>query len=165
MSISKKEAIDDLKKSRGLSNQEALVKKIISNNVVKVTKRYIPGGKNLLSEVTKETITDAVYTWLRHCRNFTECTISLTEPLDLNTLKQTKTADFNPNGRNSEWETRGKKWLAEKVGKALLMNKTVAVVVKRDGIFCYSSTEELNDEDDNWMPYIEFTPFRPGVFD
>lgn len=165
MSISKKEAIEDLKRSRGLSNQEALVKKIINNNVVKLTKRYIPGGKNLLNEITKETITDAVYTWLRHCRNFTECTVSLVEPLDLNALKQTKTADFNANARNSEWETRGKKWLAEKIGKALLMNNTVAVVVKRDGIFCYSSTEELNDKDDNWMPYIEFTPFRPGVFD
>lgn len=165
MSLSKKEAIDDLSRSRGLSNQQSLVKKIINDNVVKVTKRYIPGGKNLLNEITKETISDAVYTWLRHCRNFTQCTISLIEPLNLNELQEKKVFDFNTNAKNYEWETRGKKWLAEKIGKVLLKNKTVAVTVRKEGVFSYTAKEEITDENDNWLPYIEFNPFRPGVFD
>jgi len=165
MSLSKKEAIDDLKKSRGISNQQSLVKKIINDNVLKITKRYIPGGKNLLKEISKENIDDAIYTWLRHCRNFTQCTISLIEPLNISELKETKTFDFNPNSKNLEWETRGKRWLAGKISVALLKNKTAAVIIKKDGVFCYSLKEELTDESKNWLPYIEFHPFRPGVFD
>ena len=94
MSLSKREAIEDLKNSR-VSNQESLVKAIMSDSSFKQVKRYIPAGKTLMDTVSRQDMPTAIYTWLRHCRDFTEVTLSLIDPLDSN-LKSTKVMDLNP---------------------------------------------------------------------
>lgn len=162
MSLSKKEAIDDLKHSR-VSNQESLVKAIMSDSSFKQVKRYIPAGKTLLDTVSRQEMPSAIYTWLRHCRDFTEVTLSLVDPLD-SSFKSTKVVDMNPNAKNTEWESRGKKWLAEKMATFLTKDKVVAIQVKRDGIYSVLSEEDLSQDSEQWCPYIEFTPFKPTAF-
>lgn len=163
MSLSKKEAIEDLKHSR-VSNQESLVKAIMSDSAFKQVKRYIPAGKTLIDTVSKQEMPAAIYTWLRHCRNFTEVTLSLVEPLEEHNCKSVKVLDMNPNAKNTEWETRGKKWLAEKMANFLTKEGVVAIQVKRDGVYSLTSKEDIDQSSDNWMPYIEFTPFKPTAY-
>ena len=163
MSLSKKEAIEDLRRSN-VSSQESLVKAIIDDSPFRQIKRYIPGGKTLIDTVSKQDMPDAIYTWLRHCRNFTEVTLSLVDPLEPANLTSTKVLDMNPNSKNTEWESRGKEWLAEKIANHLTKDKVVAIEVKRDGIYALSSTQEITQEDENWKPYVQFSPFKPSTF-
>tara|TARA_R110001606_G_scaffold259_1_gene1031 strand:+ start:3435 stop:3926 length:492 start_codon:yes stop_codon:yes gene_type:complete len=163
MSLSKKEAIEDLKHSR-VSNQQSLVKAIINDSAFKQIKRYIPAGKTLIDTVSKQEMPSAIYTWLRHCRNFTEVTLSLVDPLEGVETKSTKVVDMNPNGNNTEWESRGKKWLAEKMATFITKDGVVAIQVKRDGVYTLTTKETIEQADDRWMPYLEFTPFKPSAY-
>jgi len=165
MAITKADAIAQLQSPNSLSNQQALVKKIQGTKVAKPVKRFIPGGKNLTEELSEKNLASAVFNWIRHCRHFTECTISLCEDPSNYKTKATKVIDFDTNTKNSEWEIRGKRWLAERLADILTTDNLVAVKVERSGITTLIDTKDaFSPESEDWLPYIELTPFRPPAF-
>ena len=157
--MSKAQAMKDLERSK-LSNQQSLVDKINGTPTITKINRIIPAGKTLLNDVSREDLPRACYTWLRHCRHYTEFKISFLKDSVETNLKKTKVMDFDSRSRNLEWESRGKKWLGEVVAENLLKTSVVAVSGDKDGLYTYTTEEEVNPENDNWEPYVEFTPFR-----
>jgi len=164
MAITKAEAIKQLG-TGNLSNQESLVKKIQGREAIKPVKRTIPGGKHMTESLDKTTLPNAVYTWLRHCRHFTEGTVSLCTDYTAHKTKRTRVVDFDPNSRNAEWELRGKRWLAERVAEVLYMDNVLAVVIEREGLYGIFDTEKkFNSKSEDWEPYVELIPFKPPTF-
>lgn len=165
MALNKTEAIEQLSSANSVSNQQALVKKIQGTKVSKPVKRFIPGGKNLTQELNESNLSTAVFNWVRHCRHFTECTISLCENPAIRNTKTNKVLDFDTKTRNAEWEIRGKRWLAERIADVLMTDNLLAVEVKRDGIYTVIDAEKtFKPDSEDWMPYVELTPFRPPAF-
>ena len=162
MSMSKTQAIKELERS-AVSNQQSLVKKIEGVKQTKIVRRAIPGGKELLKNVNRETLPKACYTWLRHCAHFTNFTVSFAKDIDLVDTKKTKSLDFDSRSQNLEWEIRGKKWLGEQVAALLLLEKAIAVEGDKEGLWVYYAKEEFLPESDNWEPYVEFNRFKPSV--
>lgn len=154
MPITKKQAIKDLERNK-LSNQQALVKKIEGISTSKNIKKYIPGGKTLKDQLSKESFPKAMNNWLKHCRHFTELEFSFLDPKPSD-LEETKVYDFNSSANNSEWEIRGKKWLAETLSEFILKPKSVFIKVKKDGIYLYSAQKDLKPSNKAWAPYISF---------
>lgn len=158
MSLTKKQAIKDLQRDK-VSNQQALVKRIEGISTTKNIKKYIPGGKTLKDQLSKESFPKAMNNWLKHCRHFTEMEFSFLDPKPEST-QETKVYDFNSKAVNFEWETRGKKWLAEVISEFVLKPKVAFVKVTKDGIYVHSVKKEVKQEDKNWFPYISFTAVR-----
>ncbi len=161
MGMSKTEAIKELERN-ALSNQQALVTKIEGTPGPVIVKRAIPAGKTLLDTVSREDLPKACYTWLRHCAHFTSFTISFAKDLDETSSKKVKVLDFDSRSNNLEWDLRGKRWLGEKVAENLLKEKVIAVEGDKDGLYIHLSKDSIDPESDNWEPYVEFIPFRPG---
>lgn len=158
MPITKKQAIKDLERNK-LSNQQALVTKIEGISAAKTIKKYIPGGSTLKDQLSKESFPKAMNNWLKHCRHFTELEFSFLDPKPSG-LEETKVYDLNPSAPNSEWEVRGKKWLAETLSQFILKPTSVSIKVKKDGIYLYSLQKEVKQSDKAWAPYISFTTTR-----
>lgn len=158
MSLTKKQAIKDLERNK-ISNQQALVKKIEGISTTKNIKKFIPGGKTLKDQLSKDQFPKAMNNWLKHCRHFTELEFSFLDPQPAS-LKETKVYDFDSNAQNSQWETRGKKWLAETLSEFVLKPKVVSIKAKKDGIYIYTGKKEIKQEDKNWFPYISFVSVR-----
>lgn len=164
MGLNKQTAIEQLSGPNSISNQEALVKKIQGTKVKAPIKRIIPGGKQL-TELTEAQLPTACYNWLRHCRHFTECVISLCKDYSQRKTKTSRVIDFDTKTRNTEWEIRGKKWLSERIAEVLTQDNIVAVVVERSGISTVVDTEaSFSPKSEDWEPYIELTPFKPPTF-
>ena len=164
MGLSKAEAIRQLESRGSVSNQQALVKKIEGVRAVTPIKRIIPGGKKL-SSLKPEDLTVAVYTWLRGCNIFTEAFISLSSDPTAHKAMTNKVIDFDTNTRNTEWEIRGKRWLAERVVDVLRTKNLLSISIKRDGIYSTIRTDgSFGPTSDDWEPYIQLTPFKPPKF-
>jgi len=157
--MSKTQAMKDLERNK-LSNQQALVDKITGTKTIQTIQRIIPAGKTLLADINREDLPRACYNWLRHCRHFSEFTISFLKISELQTADKTKVLDFDTRSRNIEWETRGKKWLGEIAAENLLKESVIAVSGNKDGLFIHTTTEAISPEEDNWEPCLQFTPFK-----
>lgn len=164
MGLSKAEALRQLDSRGSVSNQQALVKKIEGVKAVQPVKRIIPGGKQL-SSLKPEDLTVAVYTWLRGCNIFTEAFLSLSADPTAHKSATNKVVDFDPNTRNTEWELRGKRWLAERVVDVLRTKNILSVTIKRDGIYTTIKKDgSFGPKSEDWEPYIQLTPFKPPTF-
>ena len=165
MALNKTDAIEQLSGPNSISNQQALVKKIQGTKLAAPVKRFIPGGKNLTSELSEGNLPTAVFNWLRHCRHWTTCTISLCEDPSKRKTKTTRVVDFDLRTKNAEWEIRGKRWLAERIADVLMTDHLVAVTVDKEGISTVIDTEKtFTPESEDWTPYVELVPFRPPTF-
>lgn len=165
MAINKTDAIEQLKGPNSISHQQALVKKIQGTQTIRPVRYDIPGGKTMTQDIPESQLSTAVYNWLRHCRHFMEAKISLIG--DINEISSTrrKLVDFDTKTKNSEWEVRGKKWLAERISDVLKDDHIVAVEVNREGIYAsYDNDKTFSPESENWQPYVEMLPFRPPTF-
>lgn len=154
----KKQAIKELERTN-LSNQNALVKKIEGVRSSKNIKRYIPGGKHLSEQVSKERLPGAINQWLRHTRHFTEMEFSFLDPKPA-ALNESKVYDFDTSAANFEWERRGRKWLSEILAEYMLQDKVVSVKVKKEGVYIYSTDTSFNSETEEWKPYVNFVSPR-----
>jgi len=165
MGTSKATAIEQLQGPNSVSHQQALVKKIQGTKMAKPVKRFIPGGKNLTKELNEKNLPTAVFNWLRHTRHFVEGTISLCADPTGRKNKTSIVMEFDTNTRNAEWEIRGKRWLAERIADILMTDNLLAITIARDGLRTIVDTEgTFSPESEDWMPYVEFTPFKPPTF-
>ena len=165
MPITKAEAIEQLSGPNSLSNQQALVKKIIGSEGKRTVKRLIPGGATLVADISDKELPSAVYTWLRHCTHFTSATISFAKEMSEEDITKEKVIDFDSRARLTEWETRGKRWLAERVADIITRDNVVAVEIQKDGLYlCLDKKGNFTPTSENWEPYIQFSPFRPPTF-
>jgi hypothetical protein len=162
MSMSKTQAMKELERS-AVSNQQSLVKKIEGIKQTKILRRAIPGGKQLLDNVNRETLPKACYTWLRHCAHFTHFTVSFAKDIESTDTRKVKSLDFDPRSTNLEWDLRGKKWLGEQVASLLLQEKAIAVEGNKEGLWVHYAKEDLLPESDDWEPYVEFHRFKPNA--
>lgn len=156
----KKEAIRELERSN-LSNQNALVKKIEGVKSSKNIKRYIPGGKHLSEQISKERLPTAINQWLRHTRHFSEMEFSFLDPKPA-ALNESKVYDFDSAATNFEWERRGRKWLSEIIAEHMLKDRVVSIKVKKEGVYTYSSEDSFDSKNEDWKPYVNFVSPRRG---
>ena len=164
MGLTKANAIDQLQGPNSISNQEALVKKIQGTKIKEPVRHVIPGGKNL-TDLDQGQLPVAVFNWLRHCRHFTEGVISLCADYTERNTKTKRVVDFDPKQRNTEWEIRGKRWLAERVADVLTEDNILAVKIEKEGLYAvYDNEGEFTSESSDWEPYVELTPFRAPTF-
>jgi len=165
MALTKTEAIKQLDGPGSVSNQTALVKKIIGSGRTKTIRRVIPGGKTMTTDLQPEQLPRAAYNWLRYCAHFTECIISLAEDHTTRKTSTKKILDFDTNTKNYEWDLRGKRWLAERVADALKIDNLVALIIKKEGIYSVTDTTgEFSPDSEDWVPNVTMTPIRPPVF-
>lgn len=165
MALTKKQAIEFESSPNSLSNQQALVKRIINSEPRTSIKRVIPAGATITSDISEKALAAAVYTWLRHCAHFTQVTISFAKDPSTINCSRNKMVDFQSTGKYTEWEQRGKRWLAERVADIITRDGVVSVEIQKDGI--YLNTDKTGSFDPThaeWEPYIEFSPFRPPQF-
>ena len=164
MGLTKANAIDQLKGPNSISNQQALVKKIQGTRIKPPVRHIIPGGKSL-TEIDEGQLPVAVFNWLRHCRHFTEGVVSLCSDVEERKTKVKKVVDFDPKMRNTEWEVRGKRWLAERIADILTQSNILSVNIKKEGLYAvYDVEKTFSAESEDWEPYVELTPFRPPTF-
>lgn len=165
MALTKKQAIEFESSPNSLSNQQALVKRIINSERRTTVKRIIPAGASITSDISEKSLASAVYTWLRHCAHFTQATISFAKDPSSIPSSRSKTVDFQTNGKYTEWETRGKRWLAERIADIITRDNVISIEIQKDGI--YLNTDKTGSFDPShaeWEPYVEFSPFRPPQF-
>lgn len=162
MALNKEEALKEL--NTNVSDQTALVKKLMGPQIIKPKKYLIPGGKNLVEEVDQSTLPSAIYTWLRHVRNFTQVTISFCQDLSKRKVNRLKTIEFDPKN-DPEWETRGKKWLAEQIANQMGNDFLLGVEVDKTGLYVLlDSKKDFSAESEDWEPYVELWPVKTAVF-
>ena len=161
MSVSKETAIRQLKNSSA-ANQQALVKRMIKK-VAEPVKMVIPGGINLFEEVDATNIHEAVYTWLRRVREFSEVRLSLARDPNAYRLKKKKVESFEKVNGGPMWLDKnfGKRKLAEVLGNALLEYDVVLLEATAEGIFVYEDTDgKFNQKSEDFEPYLEFDSLR-----
>lgn len=151
-----------------VSNQQALVKRLLGNNRPKPTKTIIPGGQNILDEVAKTTLEQALTTYLRRHRYFENFKLSFAKDPDSMNLKVEKIQDFPYDGRYTIWElpAQGKRWLAGQIADVLSRQKLVYIEAKADGL--YVATERVESDfgpgAEQWEPFYEMLPARVGEY-
>jgi hypothetical protein len=151
-----------------VSNQQALVKRLIGNNRPKPTKTVIPGGQNMLDEIDQDTLEKAVFTYLRKHRYFEYFRLSFARDPDTMDLKVEKIQDFPFDGKYPIWElpSQGKLWLAEQIARVLATQKLVYIEAKKDGL--YVATERTDSEfgpgTEQWEPFYEMLAARRGEY-
>ena len=140
MALTKKELLQ----SGGISNQQALVKRLQERVKLPPVKREIPGGKRLLENLDQDTMERAVYNWLRGCRAFSEVTISFAADPDKSQCRVKKMRDLTATNGREEWETHpeGRKILARYISEILNNHQMVKVVAKADGIYLHQDVNE-----------------------
>ena len=163
MGLSKEEAIKQLNKNT--SNQQALVKKLQGTQTAKPVTYIIPAGATMHEDIAEKNLPGAIFNWLRHCRHFTEATISLCRDTTVFKTRETRVVDFDTKTKNYEWELRGKRWLAERVADVLTGENILAVKIAKEGITVISDAEEtFSPKHEEWLPFLRFIPFRPPTF-
>lgn len=164
MAISKSEAIKQISSS-SVSNQHSLVKKLVGPQINKQIKHVIPGGANLTDLVSKETLPEAVFTWLRRCRHFKDVVISMCSDYSQRSHKISLVVDFNTANKLPEWELQGKKWLSERISEVLFMDNVLAVKVEKQGISVILDNDAtFSPQSEDWEPHLSFTPHKPTGF-
>jgi hypothetical protein len=161
----------DILERGGIAHQQALVE-LLTPTKIKTRKRVIPGGKDLLETVSREDLPNAIYTWLRGCRFFTEVTVSLCQDIAKRNTTKTKLIELSyrtlDDGRKiPAWEQpkKGKNWLAIQIADIILNNKVLAVHVDEDSISIITDNDDsFNPKSDDWEPYIEYVPRRQSRF-
>lgn len=162
MSISKSDAIKQLGNNSQVSNQASLVRKLAGPQINKPLKMVVPGGKNLTELVSRENLSEAVFTWLRRCRHFKDVLVSLAEDPYARKHTVTTVVDFETRGTQPQWEVEGKKWLAERVAEVLNMDNVLAVKVEKQGISAILDNDQsFNPSSEDWSPNLVFTPHKP----
>lgn len=165
MSIDKNTAIKQLGNNSNISNQQSLVKKLQGPKINKQVKMIIPGGQSLLEYISKDSLPDAIFTWLRRVRHFKDVVISFMDDYSTHPHTKTTVVDFNSTNKLPEWEIQGKKWLAERISEVLVMDHVIAVNVDKQGIHVYlDDTQNFSSESDTWRPQLIFTPHKPTGF-
>ena len=165
MPTSKAEAIEQLNGPNSVSNQQALVKKIVGSTSKETIKRLIPAGKTLVEDLSDKDLAPAIYTWLRHCRHFTSAVVSFARDPSALKTSESKIVDFDSRGKLCEWETRGKKWLSERIADIIMRDNVVAVKIEKDGLYLITDKEgTFSPQCEEWEPYVQFSPFRPPIF-
>lgn len=154
--------------SGNVSNQQALVKRMLSTSLPKATKTIIPGGKHLLDEISQAKLESAVFTWLRRHRWFEWVRISFARnPGDLQ-IEEKKIMDFDQLNGYAVWElpARGKRWLAERMADTLISQKLIYIEAKKDGLYVATERGEsdFGPDSENWEPYVEMLPVRRGEY-
>lgn len=143
-----------------VSDQTSLVKRLI-NRKVKLKRQYIPGGATLMDQIDQETLPQAIYNWLRHCREFDAVTISFCADPSARNLTTTKEVEFDSRAPAPPWVTHPDKrrYLAQQLAKIIASTGLVQIEAKKDGIYVSVDTDgSFSPESDDWKPYIEFTP-------
>jgi len=136
----------NLARRTDLSNQEAIVKKVLP---VSSGLRTLPiaGGRTQLLGLLKpdniDVLADAVYTWLRGCRYFSEVTISLAADRSKFKLQTEVVERFDTKHPQPVWVTHedGKRFLARKLAELIQSHKLVAVKANKAGISIQTSPE------------------------
>jgi len=147
-----------------VSNQQALVKRLLGNNKPKPTKTIIPGGQNILDEISQSMLERALLTYLRRHRYFENFKLSFAkDPKELD-LQVEKIQSFPYDGKYAIWElpAQGKRWLAEQLAKILVSQKLVYIEARYDGL--YVATEKAETKfgpgTEQWEPFYEMLPAR-----
>lgn len=144
-----------------VSDQQSLLKKLMKKEF-KPVRRIIPGGKTLMDQVDQESLPRAIWTWLRHCRDFTQVTISFSGDPDLRTLKEALVMEFDADAPAPIWVTHDEKksYLANQLADVINRHAPVKVVAKKDGIYVYTASgdDSFDPSSEDWQPYIEFVP-------
>ena len=151
-----------------VSNQQALVKRLLGSHRPQPTKTIIPGGKFLLDEVDQRKLESAVFTWLRRHRYFEYVRISFARDPGAMQLNIQKIQDFPVDEQYSIWEqpAHGKRWLAEQIADVLARQKIVYIEAKKDGLYVATEKEEseFGPASEEWEPYTEILPIRRGEY-
>jgi hypothetical protein len=165
MALTKRQAIEFESSPNMVSNQQALVKRIINSEPRTTIKRVIPGGATITEDISEKALAPTIYTWLRHCAHFTEATISFAKDPSTIHCSKAKVVDFQTTSKYTEWEQRGKRWLSERVADIITRKGVVSVEIKKDGIYLnVDKTNSFNAAHEDWEPYVEFSPFKPPQF-
>lgn len=125
----------EMSKDPSIMNQEALVKRLLGPKT-NTHSHIIPGGKSLFSQVDKRTLNDAIYTWLRAVRSFSEVTISFVGDSSKMKLKETSGEEFTNLGTSPIWEVAGfgRQYLAKKLSDVIIADKIVKIRATKAGI-------------------------------
>jgi hypothetical protein len=162
MGLTKAEAIEELDSSPSLSNQTALVKKILGPSTIKPTRHIIPGGATMHTSLDAAQLQGAVSTWLRHVRHFTRVTVGLcNDPEVVAAGQRQRVRQLDSDSRVPEWDRQGKSWLGMQIAAYVTEKGVLAVEVEKDGIYTITDKAETFEPGcDTWEPFIEFIPDR-----
>ena len=161
--MDKHSAIKQLGNNPSVAHQQSLVQKLSGPKINKQVKMIIPGGATLTDNISKDQLSNAVFTWLRRCRHFKDVTISFASDLNEISTRSSCVVDFNQNNKLPEWEVQGKRWLSERVSEVLAMDNVVGVKVDKVGIHAIlDSDRTFNSNSSNWLPHLLFTPNKPN---
>ena len=151
-----------------VTNQQALVKRIIQSTAPKPTRTYIPGGKNMLDEISQAKLEAAVFNYLRRHRWFDRFRLSFAAETDGMELVVTKVRDFPVTNGYAIWEqpAHGKRWLAGVIADTLLRDRFIYVEARKDGLYAAKESGEstFDAESDNWLPHYDMWPIRRGEY-
>ena len=166
MAITKKNALKQLNNmGSSVSNQQSLVKKLAGPQIQKPIRHVIPGGKHLTDSISQDQLPNTVWTWLRRVRHFKDVYVMLCSDHEKRDSRVSTVVDFDSNARLPEWETQGKKWLAERITEVLVMDNILGVKVDKKGVHAIQDiSESFNQDSDDWEPNLVFTPHKPSAF-
>ena len=166
MAITKKNALKQLNNmGSNVSNQQSLVKKLAGPQIQKPIRHVIPGGKHLTESVSQDQLPNTVWTWLRRVRHFKDVHVMLSSDYEKRNNRISTVVDFDSNARLPEWETQGKKWLAERITEVLVMDNILGVKVDKKGVHAIQDLDDsFNQDSDDWEPNLVFTPHKPSAF-
>lgn len=135
----------------GLSDQEAILKKIVGPKKVVTVKKVIPGGASLLDQVPQEDMEKAVYNWLRFQNTFSEVILSFAK--DMTKFKTLTEKVISFDASNPPWDANkeGKRSLAKVLANEINKTSALAFHVKKDGIYV------ITDVEDKFAPTVKIT--------
>lgn len=156
----------------GISDQESLVKALLSKVPNRLVKFVIPAGKHLFQkgyELDIDGLNRHLYTWLRHVTDFEECTLSFARTPSLVKTTTTKVIDFPADMVNPIWAlpSKGKTYLAKIIAEQINAAKSppVFIHVKRDGLYIATDVDgKFGPGHENWEPYVEFKRTRKSNY-
>lgn len=151
-------------RERRITNQEALVKRLV-NKTVKPKTLIIPGGKDLMKDIDLSKLETAMYNWFRGCAHFSDVKVSLASDIESLNVSETKVYDFDVTSNQPEWVTHkeGKRFLARTMAEAMFANKCVGVRADKSGVFVLTDSSgefPFDPEQESWGPHVVFTPQR-----
>lgn len=166
MAITKKNALKQLNNmGSNVSNQQSLVKKLAGPQIQKPIRHVIPGGKHLTESISQDQLPNTVWTWLRRVRHFKDVHVMLCNDYEKRNNRVSTVVDFDSNARLPEWETQGKKWLAERITEVLVMDNILGVKVDKKGVHAIQDLDgSFDQESEDWQPNLVFTPHKPSAF-
>lgn len=148
-------------------NQQSIVNLMVGKENDEKIVHQIPGGANLLEQISQETLPSAIYTWLRRTRNFTRFEISLVGNYDVYEdladkffikAKKIKETDFGwKPGSTFYWQKKGIRELSKLISEAMNKHENiVSIIVEKEGIFVITdlSKEPFSINSTFWNPTL-----------